>query len=622
MRTLKHLKIFGALSILSLLNPSCSENARFYGNSNRNKPILKEIDRQGDAILSQKSTVPSEIAVRPSDLSLALQYRDTSDPLKLVLIVDDSPSMVPKQQALAAGLDLALDTVKGKNVSVYLYSSSIFGRGYKFFDTNYLNNYRLTQFPLPAPVGEKIYASWGGMHDADILSGTAKPSLEVMARLKKNGVWFEPGSSLIDFVPEEAETKFVINRSAFISADGALQFTDTMTPEEFAAMKSKLKKELIIGDNGNPEEMPLCTLAALLQNDGPNKIFGNKDRAAFVIISDEDQTKKLKPCPNAHKVTSVAVNPSASAVALARTAKVIMDYQTKCDSTANDGYCGSQPWLQRFHTSCKTNPLCEITTGKYQSWEPCSAAQRADYLEYFRKTYATELASGKYRLSDTDKCQAVLAPGFQGVVQSQVSVSWDNPDPRPFVLAGKTYASIPAYFESLFPNESFDGTVKTFGQFGSPTGGFVNIEGVASAEDLPQVLRKKAIDLFGQGNFTISVIGNTGNSGNAGAAGCSIDPAAESKILFNAADTKASVCDPDYSKGLSWLEGFGFKRLVPSYKIAPEYLTDQYILSIASNGNESLLMPDQYSYDTATETLTLKITVPYSKDGQIIVRRK
>jgi hypothetical protein len=98
-------------------------------------------------------------------------------------------------------------------------------------------------------------------------------------------------------------------------------------------------------------------------------------------------------------------------------------------------------------------------------------------------------------------------------------------DPRPFVLAGKSYTSISAYFETIFPNDIFMDHVRIWTQYSVPTGGFVNIDGVSKAEDLPVVLRRRATDLFGQGNFTISVIGNTGS---AATAGCSVDPAAES----------------------------------------------------------------------------------------------
>jgi hypothetical protein len=227
-------------------------------------------------------------------------------------------------------------------------------------------------------------SSDGVMHYSAILSDAVKPSLDVIPRVKKNGAWIVPTSALLDFVPEAAETRFVINRSAFNSSDGALQFTDAMTADQFAAMKAKLKQEIIIGDRGNPEEMPLCTLAALLQNDGPNNIFASKDRVAFVIISDEGQTTKLAACPSGHRMTSASINQNAKGVGYALQSTVIMDYQAKCHSTANDTYCGQQPWIQRQHTSCKTTPLCERTV--LNGYAPCSVAQRADYLEFFRRT--------------------------------------------------------------------------------------------------------------------------------------------------------------------------------------------------------------------------------------------
>jgi hypothetical protein len=129
-------------------------------------------------------------------------------------------------------------------------------------------------------------------------------------------------------------------------------------------------------------------------------------------------------------------------------------------------------------------------------------------------------------------------------------------------------------------------------------------------------------DFFGQGNFTISVIGNTGNTSTAGTSGCNVDPAAESKILFNTADTRSSICDENYSKGLNWLLGFGFKKMKPTYQVPAQFMNGEFQIFIVLNGRESLLTPDDYVYDDATQLITIKKTVPFVNKAQIIARRK
>ncbi|MEY4632353.1 MAG: hypothetical protein RIQ81_2473 [Pseudomonadota bacterium] len=600
------------IPIASLLaTTACSRIAKFSGITDSNGPDNHAIVQQTESAITGRPLDRPQVApAKAPDFALNLRFDDTSEPLKLVLIVDDSSSMVPKQQLLAKALDSAMESVRGKNVTVYLYSSSIFNRTFKFFGTNYLNNYVLKHLPLG-----NTFATWPGLHYSEILSDTLKPSLAFIPTVRKGGIWITATSNELDFVPEEAMTKFVINQSGFTSQDGTLKFTDNMSAQDFAAVRSKLKQEIILGDRGNPEEMPLCAMAAMLDNDGPNKIFASKDRVAFLIISDEDQTSRLLPCPYANKQTVLAYQ-NTNAIARSLQTVVTMNYQAKCDSTVNDGYCDRQPSLQRLQKRCKINSLCDPSK-PMNSHEACTTEQRADYLQYFRQTYAAEIQSGKYRLSDNDTCNTVLQWSHQ--VGSSVPVEWNNINPAPFIYQGKTYPSVVDYFKEVYPDDIFSGEVWFSTWYGQQKGGFINYDGVTNAGDLPALLRTRAVNLFGPGNFTVSVIGNTG-AGNA--SGCAVDPSAESKILFSAADSRSSVCEADYSKGLAWLQGFASKKLFRSYQVPAKYVASEYQLLIAADGKESVLGPDQYTYDVSMEMLTLTVNVPYVHDAKIIARAK
>ncbi|MEY4632345.1 MAG: hypothetical protein RIQ81_2465 [Pseudomonadota bacterium] len=100
------------------------------------------------------------------------------------------------------------------------------------------------------------------------------------------------------------------------------------------------------------------------------------------------------------------------------------------------------------------------------------------------------------------------------------------------------------------------------------------------------------------------------------------DNQARVSVLASAADFRSSVCEADYSKGLAWLQGFASKKLFRSHQVPAKYITDEYQLLIAADGKESVLGPDQYTYDVSMETLTLTVNVPYVHDAKIIARAK
>jgi hypothetical protein len=616
-RALKFRKIRCRLAVvvstIIALTPAidgCSQAPIFTGfNSSRQN----EIQAETEAANATPETTGASAST--NDFSIDLKFEDTTEPLKLVLIIDDSSSMVPKQKIFADALEKALDTLRGKNVTIYLYSTSIFANKYEFFGTNYLNHYTMIQMPLD---NSSSFAVWPGMHYANILSTTAKPSFDILPRLKKGASWIQPRSKNIDFIPDEAESKFVINRSAFDTASGAIAFTDNMTSAAFSALKSAMKPQLILGDRGHPEEMPLCTLTALLSNEGPNKIFSSGDRVAFVLISDEDHTTDpgLPVCPSSHKMT-VTPKETTDVIAKRLVNTVYMDYQAKCDNTQNDGYCSNQPQLRKWHTGCHSNPLCNARTPIMDTWQTCSNEQKSDYLAYFSGTFGTQLASGMYRIDPDSECKANLH--YSHVNSPFVSVKWDNLNPKPFSWENSSYDSIVDYFSQTFPNENFNGELRINPFFGTQKGEFIGINGVSTPQDLPQWIRKKSLDLFGQGNFTISVIGNTGHSDNPD---CKTDRNAKSDILFSIADTKSSICEKDYTSSLTWMNIFASKKLWRTYAIDPKFLETDYELFIAIGDRQSKLETNQYSYDPSKSMLTLNTNIPFQSGARLVARRK
>lgn len=91
--------------------------------------------------------------------------------------------------------------------------------------------------------------------------------------------------------------KIVLNSEKYlVSTTSATREFDS---DKFTNFRSELKNAITsIGTNGSNEEMGLCALHRTLSMTGENQIFQKNDRAAFLIISDEqDAQTKWENCP-------------------------------------------------------------------------------------------------------------------------------------------------------------------------------------------------------------------------------------------------------------------------------------------------------------------------------------
>ena len=533
--------------------------------------------KSSDGDKKSPSGVASDI-VANEDSSLALQseipvvFETVSDPIKLVLVVDDSMSMASKQQQLSQGLEKTFAKLRNKNVTVYLYSSSLFATGFKFFNTNYVNLYRYR-----AAGSTDAFMNWGGIYIPNDLSKSQRPSLDVEATLSRGGVWSAALSTQLDFIPDEALTKFVIAKSAFATTDGSIVFKANLSDADFKKAMDQLKAQVLIGETGASEERTLCTLASLLQNEGKNKLFAAGDRTAFLLISDEDQSTVPGNCPYTVQ-TSIKKYDTVRASAYHRETYVIMDYGRRCDNDSSGAsvYCFNQPWAQHIHTSCSTNALCDQTRPADGKQYDCSDAQKADYITWFNNTYKTQLASGTMKFDGTTRCIAVN--DYYIRLGTEV-VAIGSTKSTAFVKNGVTYATLVDYFKSKFPNDIFNGEVWFDTNIGAPTSVQTSLPGLGKAADLPMWIRDKAKNLFGADNFVISSIANLGAKNPVG---CNLDLASESKQIQQVSDFTSSVCAPDYTENLKWLEQFTSKKIIREYALDPAYVGDAYVVKLQS----------------------------------------
>ncbi|MCX6125796.1 MAG: hypothetical protein NTV34_13770 [Proteobacteria bacterium] len=580
------LALTGAVSVVFLLG--CDGGTNFHSGSNRvvSRPMARTENQEKVAEISMPSSTP---VVIPSDLSLMekipLQYEIVSDLINIVLVVDDSSSMESKQQALAKGLVKTLDNLKGKNVEVFLYSTSAFTNLIPFFQGNTINSYS-----IPALYSGGPRRTFPGFYHGDTFySGSKLPFLTVEPTVVFKGVESAPASKILDFIPEKAITKYVLSKSGFSTPSGSIRFQSGMSDAAFNAAITQLKAEVMLGDTGQGAERPLCTIGHLVQNEGRYKIFSPGARGVFVILTDEDDNGD---CINTTE-TTVAPYAAIPATAFHQESWTVMDYGSKIDDAGAGRFKYDNPWLQMFHTECKTNPLCEPARGFPAPAYSCTAAQRSAYLAWFNATYKSQIDAGKMILSPTAKCTSYNQHSYR---KEAVSLPFNYNPSMTFTKDGVIYPNVVEYFRARYPKDMFTGEMYLESNIGAPKHTHSTFPGLSSPSDLPAWIRTKATNLFGADNFAVSVIANIGADNSPG---CDLDPAKRSNEVLKIADVKSSICAGDYSDSLKWIEQFSSKRLSRDIPVDQKYLNGSYDFKLVSETNIISLGKSDYEIDVA-----------------------
>jgi hypothetical protein len=593
----------GAVSGIFLLG--CDRGTSFYSGSSRALSERKAATENQQAVTLEAT--PVEI---PKDLSLMeripLQYDIVSQPIKLVLVVDDSSSMESKQKALAAGLEKTLTKLKGKNVEVFVYSTSAFGNQIPFFQGNTINSYSA---PGQSP-GAARRTFPGFYHGDTFYSGSKLPFLTVEPTVVFNGVESTPASKILDFIPEKAKTKYVLSKSGFSTTSGSISLQSGMSDTAFNAAITQLKAEVLLGDTGQGAERPLCTVGHLVQNEGRYKIFSPGERGVFVILTDEDDNGDA--CAYTTETTIVPYS-TIPATAFHQESWTVMDYGLKTDDTGTERFKYDNAWLQMFHTECKTNTLCEPARGFPAPAYDCSAAQRSAYIAWFNGAYKSQIDAGKILLSPTAKCTSYNQYSYR---KEAVSLPLDYNKSMTFIKDGVTYPNVVEYFRAKFPKEMFNGEMYLESNIGTPKHTHSTFPGLSSPSELPAWIRSKASNLFGADNFAVSVIANIGE---ANTPGCELDPVKRSNEVLKIADVKSSICAKDYSDSLKWIEQFSSKRLSREIPVDQKYLDGSYEFKLVSDTSTIALAKGDYEIDFGEAKVHLLMTPPVGQSWSLAV---
>ncbi len=533
---------------------ACSE-ASFTGTSSKNNRSAGSND------------VSSAGDIKLVSLTRSVDIIVDSDHAKLVLIVDDSSSMADKQQILGNSIRRGLIGLRGKNVEVYLYSTTqvkdlrdprqtaqMTRSGLGLF-SNYTGSYASGD-------GTKTWGMYLNQYVANpgtTINQSQAPFLYRETYWEKNGV-----TALADlskpFDGDGITEIFTAGPSRFSA--GTIKLSAQMSETEFNTAIDKIANEVKIGDGGAADgELPLCTLATLLHNDGPYAPFKSGDKVGFFILTDENQANL--PC--LRKYTAKLVKNQKSNYwprMMQETTRLPIEIrcdvagaESWCKTTTDGGYANNKDCVDSNGVSTCALGVSVCNANQLQKGRDVFQMFYASNPKYRRLPESVEAAECRV----TGELQTLnFAPIGVPSVISDLQTSCDAPMFNSYSSTGVTTVinkSIMAYFRDLYPKMDIRSCYSDVTIHTESEKTLHNYDEVHDAQTLKNLIISKASKLFGASNYAMFLIGNLGDKNPAG---CSALVSAKSTDIINIVgeSRSISICEPNYDQALKWFDGF------------------------------------------------------------------
>jgi hypothetical protein len=545
---------------------SCAQDPTFTGSSSMRNAIKANQSGEAQAKISIDSPDLNNTEGLPS-VSRTVELVSDYDPAKLVLIVDDSSSMSNKQNTLASSIRNGLTGLKGKNVEVYLYSTT---QALDFGSP--LQNSQMT-IPGLGLFSNHIgqYATGGGkrLRGMYLREYVANPGTTTnFSRapfLNRLSFWESNGASAAADLskPFDGDGLFEIftaGPSRF--STGTVKITSKMSNSEFEAALDKIAAEVKLGEGGASQgELPLCTLAGLIENDGPFAPFTKGDKVGFVILTDEDQANLAclrKYTAKAKKKDLIGYYPQMLHE------MITLPIEVKCDSGGIQAWCRSNTnGLYTQTADCVDNQgKTTCVVGK----RVCDANQlqiaRAVFEKHYSKDTNTRRVAETIEAAECAVSGTYQSPAFNPTeaepVMAKPGIACTDSS---FTMVGTNgekvtiNKSMLTYFKEKYPKMDIKSCFSDAVSHVESEQALHDFEGVTDIGSLKTIIKTKADALFGQENHAFLLIGNLGD---ANPAGCSALSSAKSTQIIDLVGTNRaiSICEPSYAKALQWFETF------------------------------------------------------------------
>ncbi len=425
------------------------------------------------------------------------QLKSNKPNMKLFMIVDNSNSMSAHQSTLSSAMDGLLNGIRGYNVTAYLYSTTLYG---PFLPWNGIT--------LPGFQDDYIWSD-----KADSQTAKSYSWLENGGPMSSTGL---PDASQAAHITQLERHDTLSLARSFASGWGGSNptFTENMSDADFTSMKTNLKNRILgMGTNGsNSSESGSCNLVRALLETGPNKVFEPGDFAAFLILSDEDDSSSASTC-----VRSLTTGLKAQS------------YQyLQADDTCGNS-CASYTYTVNFDPLPTVNAECLVT--KIVDNVPETWTYWTDNSESRSCSIVGSLACTSSQLSQAQaQCIGTLVPGTcsyqcgcsaaSGLFCSDadyVTLTVPNACTNSFTQNGITYVNAIDYLRrNGYPNKPYTTCSQQGYSYVNETSWvsdstvFSSVPLTDDPEAIPGDLiasfHKKAKALFGENGYTITSI--------------------------------------------------------------------------------------------------------------------
>lgn len=472
-------------------------------------------------------------------------YNQVKANLKVLFVVDDSYTMTQSQQQLANAVDSLLTPLKGHNVDLKIVSTS-------------------------------------GIPSNEVDYTIATKYLDE----SRNTVSQSQAQSLSSYLIE----RNISNKNV---RHNNLKLYRNSTDSQFGILKNQIRDALLaVGTSGSDTEEGLCATARQLFDESSSRFFQAGDKAAIVILTDEDDSSNFASCMSRY-IQRVSSQPVVYYSYGQQRARVSLEYQLSQD--------GVTKWMP-VQWGVSLNGQNTITNGNV-----CTQAHK-DYA-------VNRITSQGYIVRNVTDCIYETVPvsyygndlGDNGsnanlnLCASQVTFNNVNyPNLYDLVHAVGLSASPGSCSKQVLPGNvassaiEFDSVIKS------------DIS-ASSAQNLISAIRNKSVELFGNSGFTVSTLARFAGDSCTLNAGQSYGTAYEtlSVILGSNNSSIQSLCSGNFSNTLSQVSTFMVSEAASSY-VVPGVLSTEKVNSVVvlRNGQRQVLSLSDYEAVGATITLT------------------
>jgi hypothetical protein len=375
--------------------------------------------------------------------------------------------------------------------------------------------------------------------------------------------------------------------------------TPSMTPAQLAAQQQAVSSAILgLGGGGSEEEQPICTLSRYIAQ--PASALPK--HAAFVVLSDEDDTTPARDCLAAYDYTAKPLSTEQSEESCTSNCD-LWDYQEIAPSAATslsydcvpvDDKGQQYPAKAEPHTLSQDSlPSCPATSAT-----SCSSSQLA--------SAANDCGTGYVVQGCTAAC--VTAEGrYCGLERTTDAVDLCT---QSFQENGTTYANLAAYCAQLNPGFTFGGCARYGFDYvdASTSNGYSTseqktqvVDGVGNTADMISSFKTRAAAAFGGSGYQVETIQLDPSFSCALGPGQGYGPTL--RTLASSGADVFSICG-SYADALKRVQSFA-DALQSAYALtlgAAETIAS--VVATGGSGVTRLLPAGAYTYDAAAATLT------------------